>query len=99
MHVIQIILNVGINHVKRRNVRGLFFLLCGIFSLLGRREIAFDLRFNEDQLEPMFSGGTWAGTCVWSASLLLADSAHQALQHHRHGFSDPRSARRHPSHD
>jgi predicted nicotinamide N-methyase len=36
-------------------------------------EFGLDLSFREDCIEPLFSGGCWAGTVVWDASLLLSD--------------------------
>ena len=40
--------------------------LCG-------RELQLDLRFEEEEIEPLFSGGCWAGSVIWYASLLLCD--------------------------
>ena len=43
-----------------------------LVKILGR-ELRLDLRFPSDEIEPMFSGGCWAGSVVWSASLVLCD--------------------------
>ncbi len=37
-----------------------------------------DLRFPAEDIEPLFSGGCWAGSVVWSASLVLCDVVAQA---------------------
>ena len=39
----------------------------------GRGELSLDLTLGESQIEPMFSGGAWAGSVIWSAALLLCD--------------------------
>ena len=46
-------------------------------ELCGRR-LTLDLRFPAEELEPIFSGGTWAGSVVWAASLALCDFIHEA---------------------
>ena len=40
--------------------------------------MVLDLRFPADEIEPIFSGGCWAGSVVWSASLVLCDVIAQA---------------------
>ena len=35
--------------------------------------MSLDLTLGESQIEPMFSGGAWAGSVIWSAALLLCD--------------------------
>ena len=46
-------------------------------EILGR-QMLLDLRFPAEDIEPMFSGGCWAGSVVWSASLVLCDVIAQA---------------------
>ena len=48
-----------------------------LVEVMGRRMV-LDLRFPADEIEPIFSGGCWAGSVVWSASLVLCDVIAQA---------------------
>ena len=43
-----------------------------LVELCGRR-LRLDLRFPATEIEPFFSGGCWAGSVVWTASLVLCD--------------------------
>ena len=47
--------------------------------LLGSHDLTLDLTFDQDCIEPLFSGGAWAGTTVWNASMLLADWLEQRV--------------------
>lgn len=48
-----------------------------LVEILGR-QMLLDLRFPAEDIEPLFSGGCWAGSVVWSASLVLCDVIAQA---------------------
>ncbi len=48
-------------------------------QLLGSHDLTLDLTFDQDCIEPLFSGGAWAGTTVWNASMLLADWLQQRV--------------------
>ena len=54
-------------------------LVCcaALVEILGR-QLLLDLRFPAEDIEPLFSGGCWAGSVVWSASLVLCDVIAQA---------------------
>jgi predicted nicotinamide N-methyase len=44
-----------------------------IVDLWGQWQLSLRLKFQPDDIQPLFSGGTWAGSVVWPASLMLCD--------------------------
>mmetsp|Transcript_11725 Transcript_11725/g.13487 ORF Transcript_11725/g.13487 Transcript_11725/m.13487 type:complete len:239 (+) Transcript_11725:60-776(+) len=46
---------------------------CRVSLLGGKFDLSCALTFPEEEIQPLFSGGCWAGTVVWKASLSLCD--------------------------
>jgi len=42
-------------------------------DLWGEHALAFSLKFPQEEIQPLFSGGCWAGTILWTASIFLVD--------------------------